>query len=268
MDIDQEERADYLWPWAPETNNLCYCMPEPGTKASLYLSTDNEKDGKVILAATSNRRAELYVNTQNREFLTAHNKKAALYPECMFMEGAGSAVKVYMEDASGIRMDSSSALSFTADGKISLQGKSISVTAPVEVVYKVPDSNIEICRDLNFYAAGGVRTTGTGMEKEEISGTEKRTGRKRTGSWQASWSAVCAVPSADLSKVDKKTVYDLYAGGSVPQMAKGAAVSAMSQVMAGKKESECGNPSVFYSMENYTVKGGYKVPEEDPDLSD
>ena len=51
-------------------------------------------------------------------------------------------------------------------------------------------------------------------------------------------------------------------------MAKGSAVSTMSQVMAGKKESECGNPSVFYSMENYTVKGGYKVPEMDLEESD
>ncbi len=37
---------------------------------------------------------------------------------------------------------------------------------------------------------------------------------------------------------------------------------AMSEVMAGKKESETSFPSVFRSMDNYTVKGGYKLPEE------
>ncbi len=268
LDIDQEEHADYLWPWAPETNNLCYCMPEVGTKASLYFPTDDEKDGKVILAVISNQRTEMYTNTQNREFLTAHNKRAALYPECMFLEGRDSAVKVFMEDAAGIRIDSSSNLSFTADGKISIQGKNISVIAPVEVVCKVPDSNIELCRDLNFYADGGVRTIGTGKIKEETLDKVSKLRRKRSGSWQVSWSAVCAIPSVDLSKAERKTAFDLYAGGSVPQMAKGSAIFAMSQVIEGKKESECSNPSVFYSMENYTIKGGYKVPEEDSDEAD
>lgn len=268
LDIDQEEHADYLWPWAPEINNLCYCMPETGTKASLYLATEEEKDGKVILAATASHRAEAYTNTQNREFLTVHNKRAALYPECMYLEGRDGAVKVSMEDAAGIRLNSSSSLSFTADGKICLQGKRISMTAPVEIVCKIPDSNIELCRDLNFYASGGVRTTGTGKLREEAPEKEKKFRKNRTGSWQVSWSAVCAVPSADLSKTNKNTALGLYAAGSIPQMAKGSAVSTMSQVMAGKKESECGNPSVFYSMENYTVKGGYKVPEMDLEESD
>ena len=43
----------YPWDWTPETNHLCYCMPEVGTRAVLYLSTREEKDGQVILAAVS-----------------------------------------------------------------------------------------------------------------------------------------------------------------------------------------------------------------------
>ena len=126
-------------------------MPETGTKASLYLATEEEKDGKVILAATASHRAEAYTNTQNREFLTVHNKRAALYPECMYLEGRDGAVKVSMEDAAGIRLNSSSSLSFTADGKICLQGKRISMTAPVEIVCKIPDSNIEASAEIRQY---------------------------------------------------------------------------------------------------------------------
>lgn len=95
----------------------------------------------------------------------------------MYLEGRDGAVKVSMEDAAGIRLNSSSSLSFTADGKICLQGKRISMTAPVEIVCKIPDSNIELCRDLNFYASGGVRTTGTGKLREEAPEKEKSSGR-------------------------------------------------------------------------------------------
>lgn len=46
-------------------------------------------------------------------------------------------------------------------------------------------------------------------------------------------------------------------------MAGGAATIALSEVMGGQKESECSFPSVFKSMNNYTVKGGYALPAEE-----
>ena len=36
LDMDKEEKADYPWPWVPETGNLCYCIPEIGTEVMLY----------------------------------------------------------------------------------------------------------------------------------------------------------------------------------------------------------------------------------------
>ncbi len=81
--------------------------------------------------------------------------------------------------------------------------------------------------------------------------------------WQTSFSAIAAVPQMDLGQIGEAgDVIDIFANGSVPGMAGGSAVVAMSEVMAGKKESETSFPSVFKSMDNYTVKGGYKLPEE------
>lgn len=84
LDIDQEERADYLWQWAPETNNLSYCMPEIGTKATLYFATAEEKEGRVIYAVVHNRQMDRYINPQQREFITAFGKKIGLYENKFF----------------------------------------------------------------------------------------------------------------------------------------------------------------------------------------
>ena len=57
-------------------------------------------------------------------------------------------------------------------------------------------------------------------------------------------------------------VIDLYACSGVPKIANGSTTIALSEVMAGKKESESSFPEAFKAMENYTVKGGYILPEE------
>lgn len=51
--------------WAPETNNISYCMPEPGMKAVLYLGTHEEKDGRVVLAGEGHGSTDWKVNRIN-----------------------------------------------------------------------------------------------------------------------------------------------------------------------------------------------------------
>lgn len=81
--------------------------------------------------------------------------------------------------------------------------------------------------------------------------------------WQASYSALAAVPAADFSQIrDTGTVVDMFTCGSVPKVAKGSTTIAMSEAMAGKKESETSFPKAFRSMECYTVKGGYALPKK------
>lgn len=265
LDIDKEEQDDYPWIWAPETNNLCYCMPEVHTKATLYLPTGEEKDGRVILSAIKNIQRNAYKDTQKREFFTNHQKRLGLYPDRIFLEGTKGKVSFSMSDQSGIRLKSNSDVVFQADGEISWAGKNITVTAPIEVVCRTPESNIELCRDINLYAPRGIKTVGTGDSAEKSKNPdvgEMETG-KETEHWQISFAAISAVPAIDIGRITgADDIVEATVCGNIPKIVDGSAVIALSEVMDGKKESETSFPDAFKSMDNYTVKGGYALPIE------
>ena len=266
LDIDEEERADFPWIWAPETKNLSYCMTEIGTKATLYMPTREEKDGRVILATVHNTDNQRYTDVQKREFLTLHHKKIGLYPDKLFAEGTDGKVSVYMEDESGVHIKSHESISLQADGEVLLNGKNIEAFTPIELVCRAAESNIELCRDINLYAPGGVKTIGTGNEVKKAKESEagKAAEAQEVEYWQAAFSAVAAVPGADLGKIEgQDSVVELFASGGIPKVAGGAPAIALSEVMDGKKESECSFPNVFSSMNNYTVKGAYALPAEE-----
>ena len=263
LDIDKEERADYPWNWAPETNNFSYCMPEVGTKAVLYLPTKEEKDGQVILAVVENLKKEQYKNPQNREFFTKDQKKAGLYPERLFLEGKNREEILSLEDAAGIRLWSEKNLSLKAAGKIQISGKVIRETAPMELIYRTEEANLEICQDFNFYAPAGVKTVGTGERRKEEK-EKKKEKKKEVEHWQVSYQAMGALPMVDFSTLrGVNDIVDFFACGSVAKVGKGATTVALAEVMEGKAEAESSFPSVFHSMENYTIKGGYPLPDEE-----
>lgn len=266
IDDDDQEGQNYPWIWAPETNNLCYCMPEVGTKVTLYFPTQKERDGQAILAAVHRTNREIYGDVQNREFVTARRKKLGLYPQKLFLESAEGSLGLSMDDLAGIQMDSSKNISMTAGGKVCMEGNNISVTAPLEIACRTPEANLEICRDFNFYAPGGVRTVGNGdaSGKQTKLPAENPNNGGRTEHWRASFSAMAAVPAADFGKIGEGTdqAVDIFACGSVPKVAGGATVLALGEVMRGRKESESSYPKVFQEMENYTVKGGHPAVKE------
>ena len=277
LDMDKEEKAGYPWEWAPETNNLCYCMPEKGTGAALVFSSAEEKSGYLVLAETGSPECGGYGNgdgsPQNREFATKWNKRIGLYPSQLFLEGAGGGTEIALKDMDGIWLGSQGNLSVSAQGNLYLEGKSISVAAPLETVCRTPQANIELCRNINLYAPAGVQTVGTGnaAQKVQTDGTGDAaqkvrtdgTGQEEKGHWQASYTALAAIPAMDL-KVNGGTeeAVDIFTLGSIPKIAKGSVTIAMSEVMEGKKECECSFPKAFRSMDNYMVKGGYALPRE------
>ena len=264
LDMDQREGSDWPWPWAPETNSLCYCMPESGTKAVLYLQSTDEREGRVILAAVENIRRGLYTDSQKRAFVTAWGKQAGLYPDRLFLKGAD--VSLSMEDARGARLDTGSATLLQAAGSVHLKGSSILITAPLEVVCCTPQSNIEICRDFNFYAQGGVNTYGadSGASGSAVSARGNQKRRKQADHWQASYTALGAIPKALYPETlaDPDIMPGVYACGSIPSVAGASAMHALLHVMHGTKESEYPFPHVLKGMEQYIVKGGYALWEE------
>lgn len=264
LDIDKQEGADYPWKWAPQTNNIAYCMPETDTKVSLYFSSAQEKYGQAVLG-NFNRNHSRYNNPQNREFMTLHQKKLGLYPQKLILEGQDGEVSLAMQDAFGIQINSRKGASFQAAGMIKLKGRQISVVSPLEVVGKTPASNIELCRDINLFAPGGVQTIGTGDEGKESKRTDGSSRQSvQNRGWQAAYTALAAIPAIDFSQDgEAECAIDIVICASIPRIGSGQATHAMMEVMAGKKESDSAFPHVFQSMDNYTVKGGYLLPKEE-----
>ena len=261
LDLDKEERADYPWEWSPETNNLCYCMPEVGTKAVLYLPTQNEEDGQVILANVDSREKGNCRNPKDKELVTNYKNKIGLYTDRIMVDKNRSAT-LTMDDLSGIQMCSNTGIILNAVGQINFSAKDISITAPQDIACKTADSNIEICRDFNFYAPGSVKTVKTG----NLTSSKKNKVADKIENqdcWQLSYHAMGAIPAVDLATINSTDeIIGMAACGSVPKVAKGSVTVALSEVMEGKKESEVSFPKAFRSMENLTVKGGYALPNE------
>ena len=265
LDMDQEEGADYPWKWTPQTNHFSYCMPEVDMKVSLYFSTSQETSGQAVWGKFD-RNQSRYSCPQNREFTTLYQKKLGLYPRKLFLEGKDRAVGLTMEDTSGIQINSKKGISLSASGMIQISGGQLSMISPTELVCRTPVSNIELCRDINLFASCGVQTIGTGevikAQKEKASSRQNYEQTEQVDGWQTAYAVLATIPIIGfLSAQEEGCGIDVVAGAGIPQIAEGQAIHAMMEVMNGKKERECSFPQVFKSMDNYTVKGGYLLPE-------
>lgn len=223
---------------------------------------EEEGHGEAILAVARKRNNSKYMNTQEREFLTAYNKKIGLYPNELFLQGKDGSIS--LEDNLGIQFYSNHSISIVSDGFLDIKGKNIVVSAPLRIFSKTNNSNIELCRDINLYATAGVNTIST-VNSEEVGHIRNNNIRqvKEIESWRMSFAAMAAVPAVDLAEIDGKDMaIDLFTCGCIPKMAKGSTTISMAQVMRGTKESECSFPKVFQSMQNCMIRGGYALPEE------
>ena len=156
FDFDQERRADYAWPWVPEVGNLCYIMPEVGSKVLLSFASDQEQDG----AATHLLRTSgVPMQASHKEFATVHNKQLGLYPEGMVLKGQGRAATLSMMDESGIELDTDRAISLQARDRIVIRaGRRLTIRAPKQVLMQTNQANVELNQDFNLFAPSGVRT--------------------------------------------------------------------------------------------------------------
>lgn len=91
---------------------------------------------------------------------------------------------------------------------------------------------------------------------------EDKQKQKKTEQWQVACTALAATPIVRLEKDIKVDVVDIFTLGSIPRIASGFLTIDISEVMEGKKENECSFPKALQSMNIYTVKGGYALPQD------
>lgn len=136
LDIDGVE-GSYPYPWAPPTGNIMYCMPKPGTKASLYFRSHDEREGQATNSPRSNGGAcSGMSNPSKRTLTTEHGKQLNLFADCMSMIGSGDGVnplQLMMPDAGGMVLQSHSKFEMVSQGGIRLEAPQVAFHTPQEV---------------------------------------------------------------------------------------------------------------------------------------
>ena len=132
LDIDQgwAPGGPYPYTWRPETGNMMYCMPQVGTRVSLYFPNYDEQAAIAVnCVRTNGSSCARMSDPSRRSFVTEHGKEMNLYPQEMsLLGGANGTVK--LEDETGITVSTDKKIRIIAKQSVLVNGKTLAVSAP------------------------------------------------------------------------------------------------------------------------------------------
>ena len=133
LDIDEgwNPGGPYAYTWRPETGNMMYCMPQAGTRASLYFPNYDEQAAMAVNCVRTNGASCARMSAPSRRsFVTEHGKEMNLYPQEMsLLGGANGTVK--LEDETGIAISTDKKITVVAQGKVFISAKTATGAAPI-----------------------------------------------------------------------------------------------------------------------------------------
>ena len=121
FDIDKTAAGGKRYGFAPATGNLMYCMPQKGTKTSLYIGNGDEAQGIATgCIRTNGSICEGTGSPEKKSFRSEHGKGMDLYPQSMGLDG-GETGKITFEDETGTTIESNGGLVLMAKEGIRLE---------------------------------------------------------------------------------------------------------------------------------------------------
>lgn len=121
FDIDKTAAGGNRYGFAPATGNLMYCMPQKGTKISLYIGNGDEAQGIATgCIRTNGSTCEGTGSPEKKSFRSEHGKGMDLYPQRMGLDG-GETGKITFEDETGTTIESNGGLVLMAKEGIRLE---------------------------------------------------------------------------------------------------------------------------------------------------
>ena len=121
FDIDKTAAGGNRYGFAPATGNLMYCMPQKGTKTSLYIGNGDEAQGIATgCIRTNGSTCEGTGSPEKKSFRSEHGKGMDLYPQSMGLDG-GETGKITFEDETGTTIESNGGLVLMAKEGIRLE---------------------------------------------------------------------------------------------------------------------------------------------------
>ena len=132
LDIDEgwAPGGPYPYTWRPETGNMMYCMPQVGTRVSLYFPNYDEQTAIAVnCVRTNGSSCARMSDPSKRSFVTEHGKEMNLYPQEMsFLGGANGTVK--LEDETGITISTDKRIQIVAQQTVQVNGQKVEIYAP------------------------------------------------------------------------------------------------------------------------------------------
>ena len=121
FDIDKTAAGGNRYGFATATGNLMYCMPQKGTKTSLYIGNGDEAQGIATgCIRTNGSTCEGTGSPEKKSFRSEHGKGMDLYPQRMGLDG-GETGKITFEDETGTTIESNGGLVLMAKEGIRLE---------------------------------------------------------------------------------------------------------------------------------------------------
>lgn len=131
LDIDEgwSPGGPYAYTWRPETGNMMYCMPQAGTRVSLYFPNYDEQAAMAVnCVRTNGSSCARMSDPSKRSFVTEHGKEMNLYPDVMsLLGGANGTVK--LEDETGITISTDKRIQIVAKWPVQIKGKRVAALA-------------------------------------------------------------------------------------------------------------------------------------------
>lgn len=169
LDIDKQQSKGTAYPylWAPATGNLMYCMPQVGTRVSLYFGSHDEHSAKAVNCIRTNGSASsLMADPNKRYFATEHGKQLQLLPDSLGLSGGGSEqapLQMSLSDKLEVFFQSHKSFLIHAREQIAFESeKLIRVSAPLQVTFAQAGGGQAALNMNNQYDIIGVATNLSG----------------------------------------------------------------------------------------------------------
>ena len=139
MEIDdrQDKNRAFWYDWKPETGNLMYCMPQVGTKVSLYFPDEDERNGYIINCIRTNGSSCQDMNDpDNKTFTSEHGKRMMMNGEQLSFIADHSnenSASVILQDESGVIINSDKKVQIIASAMITVESENAIIEAAIEI---------------------------------------------------------------------------------------------------------------------------------------
>ena len=160
LDLEPEQSGGYRYPFAPETGNMMYCMPQKETRVNLKLGSGTGADAMVSACIRTNgAECEGTSEPSKKSFHTEYGRGMELYPEQMCLTGGGAG-NLLLADEAGAGLTTAGSLVVYARGNIVLEsGKVIdmeTLSGIVAEALQAVTSSFYINGRFDYLSAGAV----------------------------------------------------------------------------------------------------------------